>query len=106
MAPLSTRQDRPATPQTSCPKPTTLKTLHWSPWYRFSAGNSKPAEAFHPKPQVAACLMVAAKLGPPLVQPCHRHLFPGLPLIFPFMLRVRQWASLFFFMVRMVPHDR
>jgi 23S rRNA (adenine-N6)-dimethyltransferase len=58
--------------------PTTLKTLHWSPWYRFSAGLELPADAFHPKPQVAACLMVAAKRGPPLVQPCHRHLFLGL----------------------------
>ena len=58
--------------------PTTLKTLHWSPWYRFSAGLELPADAFHPKPQVAACLMVAAKRGPPLVQPCHRQLFLGL----------------------------
>ncbi len=59
-------------------KPTTLKTLHWSPWYRFSTGLELPADAFHPKPQVAACLMIAAKRGPPLVQPCHRHLFLGL----------------------------
>jgi 23S rRNA (adenine-N6)-dimethyltransferase len=59
-------------------KPTTLKTLHWSPWYRFSTGLELPADAFHPKPQVAACLMIAAKRDPPLVQPCHRHLFLGL----------------------------
>jgi 23S rRNA (adenine-N6)-dimethyltransferase len=59
-------------------KPTTLKTLHWSPWYRFSTGLELPADAFHPKPQVAACLMIAAKRGPLLVQPCHRHLFLGL----------------------------
>ena len=60
------------------PKPTTLKTLHWSPWYRFSAGLELPADAFHPKPEVAACLMVAAKRGPPLVEPGHRHLFLAL----------------------------
>jgi 23S rRNA (adenine-N6)-dimethyltransferase len=123
------------------PKPTTLKTLHWSPWYRFSTGLELPADAFHPKPGVAACLMVAAKRGPPLVQPCHRHLFLGLVRqafegrgntvgrvlrpaftrnqlrrlakenrftldLPPSMLTVRQWASLFDFMVRMVPRDR
>ena len=55
--------------------PTTLKTLNWSPWYRFSAGLKLPADAFHPKPEVDACLMVAAKRGPPLVAPEHRHLF-------------------------------
>jgi 23S rRNA (adenine-N6)-dimethyltransferase len=57
--------------------PTTLKTLNWSPWYGFSAGLRLPAGAFHPKPQVDACLMVAAKRGPPLVRPHHRHLFRG-----------------------------
>jgi 23S rRNA (adenine-N6)-dimethyltransferase len=55
--------------------PTTLKTLNWSPWHRFSAGLELPADAFHPKPEVDACLMVAAKRGPPLVAPEHRHLF-------------------------------
>jgi len=55
--------------------PTTLKTLNWSPWYRFSAGLKLPADAFDPKPEVDACLMVAAKRGPPLVAPEHRHLF-------------------------------
>lgn len=55
--------------------PTTLKTLNWSPWYGFSAGLELPADAFHPKPQVDVCLMVAAKRGPPLVEPHHRHLF-------------------------------
>lgn len=55
--------------------PTTLKTLNWSPWYAFSAGPSLPADAFHPRPEVDACLMVAAKRGPPLVDPHHRHLF-------------------------------
>jgi 23S rRNA (adenine-N6)-dimethyltransferase len=59
-------------------KPTTLKTLNWSPWYRFSAGLMLPPHAFHPKPDVDACLMVAAKRGPPLVDPCHRHLFRAL----------------------------
>jgi 23S rRNA (adenine-N6)-dimethyltransferase len=122
-------------------KPTTLKTLHWSPWYRFSASMELPADAFHPKPQVAACLMVTAKRGPPLVQPCHRHLFLGLVCqafeghgnsvgrvlrptftrtqlrrlakenrfsldLPPSMLTVRQWASLFDFMVRLVPQGR
>ena len=57
------------------PTPTTLKTLNWSPWYGFSAGLELPADAFRPKPQVDACLMVAAKRGPPLVAPEHRHLF-------------------------------
>ena len=121
--------------------PTTLKTLNWSPWYRFSAGLELPPDAFHPKPEVEACLMVAAKRDPPLVDPRHRHLFralirqafegPGnsigraLRPIFtrtqlrrlaidnafslessPSTLTVRQWASLFDFMVGMVPQDR
>jgi 23S rRNA (adenine-N6)-dimethyltransferase len=55
--------------------PTTLKTLNWSPWYGFSASLELPADAFHPKPEVDACLMVAAKRVPPLVAPEHRHLF-------------------------------
>jgi 23S rRNA (adenine-N6)-dimethyltransferase len=55
--------------------PTTLKTLHWSPWHKFSAGAEVPAETFRPKPRVDACLMVAARRGPPLVAPEHRHLF-------------------------------
>jgi 23S rRNA (adenine-N6)-dimethyltransferase len=58
--------------------PTTLKTLNWSPWYRFSAGLEVPADAFHPKPEVDACLMVAAKRRPPLVDAGHRHLFRAL----------------------------
>lgn len=117
------------------PKPTTLKTLHWSPWYKFSASLELPADAFHPKPKVAA------KRGPPLVEPGHRHLFLALVRqafegrgnsvgkvlgptftrtqlrrlakdnrftldLPPSMLTVRQWASLFDFMVRMVPQDR
>ena len=57
---------------------TTLKTLNWSPWYKFSAGLHLPAEAFHPRPGVDACLLVAAKRGPPLVDPSHRHLFRAL----------------------------
>ena len=59
-------------------KPTTLKTLTWSPWYRFSASLELPARAFHPKPEVDACLMVAAKRGPPLVDPRYRHRFRAL----------------------------
>jgi 23S rRNA (adenine-N6)-dimethyltransferase len=55
--------------------PTSLKTLNWSPWYGFSAGLVLSADAFHPKPEVDACLMVAAKRGPPLVAREHRHLF-------------------------------
>ena len=120
-------------------KPTTLKTLNWSPWYEFSAGLVLRAGAFHPKPGVDACLMVAAKRGPPLVDPRHRHRFRALvrrafdghgnsmgrvlrPIFTrtqlrrlakdnefsldlpPSMLTVRQWASIFDFMVRMVPH--
>lgn len=54
---------------------TTLKTLNWSPWYGFSAGLKLPADAFHPKPKVDACLMVAAKRDPPFVAAEHRHLF-------------------------------
>jgi 23S rRNA (adenine-N6)-dimethyltransferase len=57
---------------------TTLKTLNWSPWYKFSAGLHLPADAFYPRPSVDACLMVAAKRGPPLVDPGHRHLFRAL----------------------------
>ncbi|HET7270219.1 MAG TPA: 23S ribosomal RNA methyltransferase Erm [Rubrobacter sp.] len=120
--------------------PTTLKTLNWSPWYEFSAGLMLPAEAFHPKPAVDACLMVAAKRSPPLVDPHHRHLFRALvrqafegrgngvgmalrPVFTrtqlrrlakdnkfsldlpPSMLTVCQWASVFDFMVRMVPQN-
>jgi 23S rRNA (adenine-N6)-dimethyltransferase len=55
--------------------PTTLKTLNWSSWYGFSASLELPAGAFHPKPEVEACLMVAAKRDPPLVAAEHRHLF-------------------------------
>ena len=121
--------------------PTTLKTLNWSPWYRFYTGLELPADAFYPKPEVDACLMVAAKRGPPLVDPRHRHLFRALvhlafdghgnavdkvlrPIFTktqlrrlardnefsldfpPSMLRVHQWASVFDFMVRMVPQER
>jgi 23S rRNA (adenine-N6)-dimethyltransferase len=122
-------------------QPTTLKTLHWSPWYRFSNGTELPADAFYPKPGVDACLMVAAKRGPPLVEPRYRQHFLALVrqaftgrgnsigrvlrLTFtrtqlcrlardnrfaldapPSMLTVHQWASLFGFMIRMVPQDR
>jgi 23S rRNA (adenine-N6)-dimethyltransferase len=59
-------------------QPTTLKTLHWSPWYRFSNGTELPADAFYPKPGVDACLMVAAKRGPPLVEPRYRQHFLAL----------------------------
>jgi 23S rRNA (adenine-N6)-dimethyltransferase len=58
--------------------PTTLKTLNWSPWYRFSAGLELPADVFHPKPKVDACLLAATKREPPLVDPHHRHLFRAL----------------------------
>ena len=58
--------------------PTTLKTLNWSPWYRFSAELEVPADVFHPKPGVNACLMVVAKRGSPLVDPRLRHLFRAL----------------------------
>jgi 23S rRNA (adenine-N6)-dimethyltransferase len=58
--------------------PTTLKTLGWSPWYRFEAGFVVPASAFDPRPEVDACLLVAAKRGPPLVASEHRELFRAL----------------------------
>jgi 23S rRNA (adenine-N6)-dimethyltransferase len=121
--------------------PTTLKTLNWSLWYRFSAGLELPAEAFHPKPEVDARMMVVARRDPPLIDPRHRHLFRALvhlafnsygnavgkvlrpvftktqlrrlardnefSLEFPSsMLTVKQWASVFEFMVRMVPRER
>lgn len=120
---------------------TTLKTLNWSPWYRFSAGLPLPADAFHPKPGEDACLMIAAKRGPPLVAPGHRHLFRALvrqafegrgnslskvlrptftrtqlrrlasdnefsPGSYPSALTVRQWASIFEFMLTTIPRDR
>jgi 23S rRNA (adenine-N6)-dimethyltransferase len=123
------------------PGRTTLKTLNWSPWYKFSAGLHLPADAFHPKAGVDACLMVAAKRGPPLVEPGHRHLFRALarqafegrgnrlskvlrPTFtrtqlrrlasdnefsldsYPSELTVRQWTSIFDFMVTMIPQDR
>lgn len=55
--------------------PTTLKTLGWSPWWRFEAGFELPASAFDPRPEVGACLLVAAKRDSPLVAPEHRELF-------------------------------
>ena len=55
--------------------PTTLKTLGWSPWWWFEAGFAIPASAFDPKPEVDACLLVAAKRDPPLLVPEHRELF-------------------------------
>jgi 16S rRNA A1518/A1519 N6-dimethyltransferase RsmA/KsgA/DIM1 with predicted DNA glycosylase/AP lyase activity len=58
--------------------PTTSKTLNWSPWYAFSTGLELPADTFHPKPEVDACQLVAAKRDPPLVDPCHRRLFRAL----------------------------
>lgn len=51
--------------------PTTLKTLTWSPWWRFEAGYEVAASAFDPKPEVDARLLVAAKRNPPLVA-CER----------------------------------
>lgn len=121
--------------------PTTLKTLNWSPWHRFSAGLELPADAFRPKPEVDACLMVAAKRGPPLVAPEHRHLFrafvrrafeghgnkvgktlrpfftkPQLRRLardnafsldlFPSMLTVHQWESVFDSMILLTPQNR
>jgi 23S rRNA (adenine-N6)-dimethyltransferase len=56
----------------------TLTTLGWSPWYEFCAALELPADPFHPKPGVDACLMAAAKRDPPLVDPHHRHLFRAL----------------------------
>ena len=58
--------------------PTTLKTLNWSPWYGFTASLHLSADAFNPSPKVDACLMMAAKRGPPLVEACHRHTFRAL----------------------------
>ena len=55
--------------------PTTLKTLGWSPRWWFEAGFATPASAFDPKPEVDACLLVAAKRDPPLLPPEHRGLF-------------------------------
>jgi 23S rRNA (adenine-N6)-dimethyltransferase len=121
--------------------PTTSKTLNWSPWYELSTGLELPANAFNPKPEVEACLMVAAKRDPPLVDPCHRHLFRALvrlafdgcgntvgrvlrpiltkvqlrrlvrdngfsPDVNPSMLTPHQWASVFGFMIRIVPRAR
>lgn len=121
--------------------PTTLKTLNWSPWYRFRAGFELSGDAFHPKPEVDACLMVATKRDVPLVDSHHRHLFRALVhlafngrgntagtvlrLIFTktqlhrlaedngfspdfpsSTLTVHQWASVFDFMLLVVPRDR
>lgn len=55
--------------------PTTLKTLTWSPWWRFETAFELPASAFTPKPEVDARLLVAARRDPPLVDPGHRELF-------------------------------
>jgi 23S rRNA (adenine-N6)-dimethyltransferase len=55
--------------------PTTLKTLTWSPWWRFAADHLVPASAFDPKPEVDARLVVVEKRSPPLVAYEHRELF-------------------------------
>jgi 23S rRNA (adenine-N6)-dimethyltransferase len=55
--------------------PTTLKTLTWSPWYRFEAAFELPAGAFDPSPGVGARLLVAARRKQPLVTPERRELF-------------------------------
>lgn len=51
----------------ACTAPATLKTLNWSPWWRFETGYQVPAAAFEPKPRVDARLLVAAKRHRPLV---------------------------------------
>jgi len=55
--------------------PTTLKTLTWSPWWRFEIGHEVPASAFDPKPKVDARLLVAERRNPPLIAYEHRELF-------------------------------
>lgn len=55
--------------------PTTLRTLDWSPWYRFSAGLELPSGAFHPEPEVDARLLAAIRRDSPLVDPRYRGLF-------------------------------
>jgi 23S rRNA (adenine-N6)-dimethyltransferase len=55
--------------------PTTLKTLTWSPWWRFEVGLEVPASAFEPKPKVDARLLAVERRNPPLI-PCeHREPF-------------------------------
>jgi 23S rRNA (adenine-N6)-dimethyltransferase len=55
--------------------PTTLKTLTWSPWWRFEIGHEVPASAFDPKPKVDARLLVAERRNPPLIAYEHRESF-------------------------------
>lgn len=55
--------------------PTTLKTLTWSPWWRFEIGHEVPASAFDPRPKVDARLLLAARRNPPLVAYEDRELF-------------------------------
>jgi 23S rRNA (adenine-N6)-dimethyltransferase len=55
--------------------PTTLKTLTWSPWYRFEAAFELSASAFYPKPKVGICLLAVAKRDTLLITPDHRELF-------------------------------
>lgn len=55
--------------------PTTLKTLTWSPWWRFEIGHEVPASAFDPKPKVDARLLVAERRNPPLIAYEHREPF-------------------------------
>lgn len=57
---------------------TTLKTLTWSPWWRFATGCQVPARAFEPEPEVDACLLIAAQRDPPLVADQHQELFRAL----------------------------
>lgn len=58
--------------------PTTLKTLTWSPWWRFEVGHEVPASAFDPQPKVDARLLVAERRNPPLIAYEHRELFRTL----------------------------
>ena len=54
---------------------TTLKTLTWSPWWRFKVGHEVPASAFDPKPKVDARLLGVEKRNPPLIPNEHREPF-------------------------------
>lgn len=58
--------------------PTTLKTLTWSPWWRFEAGCEVLANAFDPKPEVDVRSLVAVKREFQLVAYEHRDLFRAL----------------------------
>jgi 23S rRNA (adenine-N6)-dimethyltransferase len=62
----------------ACARPSTLRSVLWSPWYELSVARLLPPEAFRPRPSVAAALLVARRRARPLLPPGERERFARL----------------------------